>query len=202
MLDNIKKIILLENLFYNREVITREQAYKICGIERRSFFRYLNLLSEINIPIYYDKHVKGYRLSNKHLNKNINFTINETLLMVLGLRNLLKIDSDHFQNEINTLLKKIISSSHFNIEETLEPFDEQINTVKQSKNILDLIISLLIDLAIKNKYSMKVHYCNGKGNQEITIENPGLEFKNNWLLKDLAQPLHIPIDQIDYIKIL
>ena len=201
MLKNVKKIILLEKLLHNREFVTKKLASKLCGIKGRSFYRYINALSEINIPIYYDKSVHGYRLSNKHLN-NINFyTINELVTILLGLNNLHNSVNKDIKTEIEQLSRKIISNSKFNIEDSIEPLNKINNKENHSDKNTDVLIFLLIDIAIKNNYTLKVQYHKQDNSLITTIEQPLLEFNKNWWLKDRLQQNPISLDNIDYIKI-
>ncbi|MBK7143327.1 MAG: hypothetical protein IPH75_14730 [bacterium] len=50
-------------MFSHRRAVSLKMIRETCGIPRRTAFRYLNAISEANIPIYFDRERGGYCLA-------------------------------------------------------------------------------------------------------------------------------------------
>ena len=57
----LEKLFLLVNMLYTRRSVSVGTIMHDCSVSRRTVFRYIRTLSEANVPVYYDKDVRGYR---------------------------------------------------------------------------------------------------------------------------------------------
>lgn len=202
MVKNIKKILLFINLLYNRDFVTQKQVEDICQINKRTFYRYINSLSDIDIPIYYDPAVKGYRLSNKRTNLMPHFNLNETSLLLISLHRLMQSTNGEYTKQLKTITDKIVANSQIDIEETIESFQKVLDNQSSAKDIPDLINSFLINLSIEHLFPLQVQYQDNNDLLEKKIENPSLKFNNDWSLMDPDKDTLIPIDKITHVKLL
>ncbi len=197
--------MLFINLLNTREFITRKEVADICGIGTRSFYRYINLLSEINVPIFFDRTVKGYRLSTQISKQHQPETINEIIIQLISLIKYSKtIENIHFKVETDFLVKKIISLSTFSIDEVLNAYINQFSPNSYKTNEEDILKSILIDIAIANSFAIFVTYqkIDSEVENTIKVENPRLEYKEDWQLSDRLNTIILPLKTIKHVKIL
>ena len=202
MLKNVKKIILFINLLNSRDFITFSQANEVCGLSRRSFYRYIKLLTEINMPVHYDRKLRGYKLTNKINNKQMNFSTNEIILILVGLIKSLSRANDIYQEEINELILKLISTANFDIEKSIESLNHDIDQTTQNSDYTSLLNSLILEVSMNNNLQIKTFYKKANSILKAKINKPIIEFKNIWMLKDRENGTSIPMDSIQYLKLL
>jgi predicted DNA-binding transcriptional regulator YafY len=198
---NIKKALILINLLSNRDYVTLEQIQEHSGISRRTIFRYLNILSEIDIPIYYDKKVRGYRL-NSYLSKSYNELLpNEILLTLVSLSLLSSQLDEKYQNQIDSLISKLISNYNYSFERVMSLLKDGTYDFKRLENLKELVTTTLIEFSINNKFPLKITYKDQNEMIETLLKKPSIEFNKLWILKDKGENMIVPIDKIEFIKI-
>ena len=80
------RILRLVNLLQCRHCVSMEAIRDICGIPERTAYRYLNEISEANIPVYYDREIRAYRLTQSSI-RHVSFQpVNEALVAALGVK--------------------------------------------------------------------------------------------------------------------
>ncbi len=63
-MNKLQKIIRLLRLLQENNVVSLQKIVAICEISERTAYRYVKNLIDAGIPIFYDYHRGGYRLSN------------------------------------------------------------------------------------------------------------------------------------------
>lgn len=153
---------------------------EVCNISYRTALRYIRSISQANIPVYYDRDLKGYRLLTTDSNWVHDPTLNDLILILYALSLIKPSLNSHYQSEIDLLVRKIISEQGYKLEELLTSFDfdgESINDLfspsqKINKVLLRLAFSLGRDITLVTKTDGK--------DKEVTINNPRLWFKKHW----------------------
>lgn len=202
MLKNVKKILLLLNLFQTRDVVTRQEAQRICDIKERSLYRYVSALSEIDIPVYYDYKMKGYRLSEKIQPKKKLFNAQEIVYLITGLHALMQHVSPLYRDEMSYLVRKIISLANFNLDDFIpeesQSVDESFNQTVLGKELT----KSLIFLATTQHFPISITYELNQGEHHLEMKSPQILFDKEWYLTDHYDKVSIPIDKIYYIKLI
>lgn len=177
---NIQKIITMYNIILNRKSFTLKTITDLCDIPKRTVYRYLNQFSEANIPIYFDYNIKAYRLNWEFKQNLVNFTLDEKLLIIIGLKYLADSVNDIYENKIDKLILKLISSQEHKIEKYLKMINTYIPSMKYSGDNSNFISFLLLNAAIhENK---KIMVKNKTDNSTISIHNPAIQFNGEWHL--------------------
>jgi len=186
-MSSLQKKILLYDLIHNRRYVTLETIKSECQVSERTAYRYINKLLEANIPIQYDKKIGAYCLS-KEFKRNDNFNLDDSILILFGLRYLSKLVGSSYKKKIDALIKNFIIKQEYPLEELLESYNEYFENIDRSKKSSNLISSLIILSAIRFKKKINILLDNNSPHQIAKlIEKPAIFFKDNWSIKDMGQ---------------
>ncbi|PWB76080.1 hypothetical protein C3F09_01165 [candidate division GN15 bacterium] len=180
-MGQIARMLRLINLFCHRRVVTIEAIRDICGIPRRTAFRYLTTLSEENIPVYFDKELGGYRLAREDRLDLSDLEFHHAVLMVTCLRITRQHLNDSYRKEIDDLISKLIPAQ----KHSLEVLDPLISSADAPESDLpdhsaDVTSALISAAVLMGKKVEVTTISNGGGDQCATYENPGLLFQQEW----------------------
>lgn len=197
----LQKIILLINLLHNRDYVTMHDANTLCGIHERSFYRYVNTLSEIDIPIIYDKTIKGYRLTNNIVKRRIDFNVFEITLLTLSLQLFAQQTNEPYAGDLYKLFRKVITLANFPLESTFNKTEPTYSNTNEKKALSYYINYTLLEIASSNELSIDVLYTMNNEKIKLTITKPRIVFQQDWYVEDKVEPLRIPISAIEHISI-
>jgi predicted DNA-binding transcriptional regulator YafY len=182
-MNKLERLLLLINLLYHRKRVPLKTILEVCDISQRTAFRYIQTISAANIPIYYDKHLKGYTLAGKSAVWVNSLRDDEILLIVFALKHISRRVNLSYQKAINSLIKRLASLQTFKLEEFLIAINSAIDDNLNKPDISKVLTSLLIQLAIASGKDLRLTITDeGTGEKEIRINNPRLLFKNDWKL--------------------
>ena len=179
----IDRILLLISLLNNRRYVTLETIKQTCDIPERTIYRYLNTLSEANIPVYYDKNLRAYRLNTEHAASVDSLQINEALILVIALKVLGARVNGDYKQDIDALVQKIMVAQPFPVEDIIRSFKHQMETIPESGDFSSLVSSVLINGAIVCDRKVRVTTkSRGPKQEDIDIDRPSLRFQKSWHL--------------------
>lgn len=201
MSQTLQKIILLINLLHNRDYVTMHEANALCGIHERSFYRYVNALSEIDIPIVYDKNVKGYRLTNKIVKRRIDFNAYEITLITLSLHLFAQQMNKNYAKDIESLIKKVITLVNFPLEYMFERTSLTGTNMDEKKALSYFVNYTLLEIASSNELGIEIDYRNGGGKSNTGMTKPRIIFNHDWYVEDKIQLNRVLISTIEHISI-
>lgn len=201
MLKAIRNLQLLINLFHQREIVTLKEAVKLCNISERSFYRYINTLSETNIPIYYDYSKKGYRLSLRTKSKKIEYSSQEICYMLAALHQF-NSKTLMYKDDYIDLRNKIQSLATFNLDDLFSDLHENTFINRTDSKMDSYLTKAFIFLATTQGFPVLVKYTKNSQVETVKIENPSIEFKGTWSLIDKKFNISIPHKSIVYIRLL
>ena len=184
-MSKLDRILLLVNLLNHRQSATLETIKAACMIPERTAYRYLNVISEANIPVYFDRKHRAYRLNHQDRGSVDDLTVEESVLIVSGLKMLASRLNDEYKAEIEQLIGKVIVRQCFPIEEILKTFEHELDDLAGPPDCSNLITSILINAAILcDKKVSLVTSDNGSTKKCVEIKSPSLWFKKNWKLAE------------------
>ncbi len=198
-MSKLEKIVHLINILHNRRCVTLEKIQEICGISERTAFRYLNSISRANIPIYYDKTLRGYRVDPRDSHSIEDLSVSEAVMLLMALHVLSQKLDGGYAKDVERLKKRVFSRLAFPLEEVWKSFSSHSREVFQSDNVTDLLTSLLIHASVVNKRKLALVLADAdKNSRPIEIVNPSLTFKQEWRLKDSSSDDQeaIPVSKI------
>jgi len=204
-MTKVEKIVLLINLLHHRQYITIEEIQRVCGISIRTAYRYLNSISEVNIPVQYDKTVGGYRVDCRDSFDINELGVSDSVLISVALQVLSQKLDDAYRENVEALRRKIFSKLPIPLEELWESFGARVEEGLKKESVSDLITSLLIHTSVLHCRKLRLILSDEKqdGNA-IEIANPSLRFKQEWWLGDSMSDDHeaIPVSRVKKAVIL
>ncbi len=102
------RILQLINLLVSRDCVTLENIRKTCDIPTRTAYRYLNWISEANIPVYYDKDAEGYRLSRSPRTGLNDISAHDLVLLVTCLKVMSGHVNEEYRRDLEHVMTKIL----------------------------------------------------------------------------------------------
>ena len=188
-MKSFQKKILLYNLFHNRRVITIDTIKNVCNVSERTAYRYINQLSEINVPIYYDKELGGYCLNRDTEINDIN-DLDDIILIIVSLKSLFKLVNNSYKVKIDKLITTLLVKQKYSLEEIFQSFNVYFDNNHQTEDYSKLLTSLLLYSAMKFKKKINVTLNDENISDNIKfIENPDIIFENRWKISDHAKNL-------------
>lgn len=189
IMGKLKRVLRLINLLTHRQYVTLDTIKNACGIPERTAYRYLRDISEANFPVYFDRHNHAYRLDQPSGAKTDEFNAEETILMLVALKKLIRSLNDDYVHEAEALLKKLVVRQSLPLEEVIDAYRHQLDNLPDAEDYSQLISSMLISAAIRcnKKITITVNSSDAP-ERDIRIENPALHFKKNWQLVNARCP--------------
>jgi hypothetical protein len=181
------KLLQLVNLLYHRNCVTSETIQRVCDIPERTVYRYLNSLSESNIPVYFDKEAGGYKLVRQNLVSFNDLTLNDSLLLTTCLKIIQKHVNADYREKINDLLTKIVVRKQYPLEELNNEVDNGNGNGNDpfEPDFSSEINSVLIEAAIQlNKSIRAKKKVQDSDTTAIEFHEPTLIFSEDWKLVD------------------
>jgi predicted DNA-binding transcriptional regulator YafY len=176
-----------------------------CGIPERTVYRYLNTISEANIPVYFDKDAEAYRL-NTETNLAINdISFGESLLTIVALKVLAALVSEHYQRDIESLVTKLVVRQDSEVEAVLGPATDRLTSQLDSIDLTDELSSALIHAAVCCGRKIRLTRSDDPESEQRTgISSPSLHFRDTWRLTDrsLVDPSESTIDDVKKVEVL
>jgi predicted DNA-binding transcriptional regulator YafY len=102
------RILQLVNLLISRECVTLDNIRTICNIPNRTVYRYLNWISEADIPVYYDKETQAYRLSRSRKISLDEISTHEGVLLVTSLKAMSAHVNEEYRGDLERLMTKVL----------------------------------------------------------------------------------------------
>ncbi len=98
------RMLYILNLLRSRRNLNAAMLAQECGVTERSIYRDIASLSEVNVPIYYDR---GYKFASNNFLPPLNFTIEEYLTLKTALESSPLYKSGPGKKHIKSLRSKI-----------------------------------------------------------------------------------------------
>ncbi|MBD3401540.1 hypothetical protein GF420_01490 [candidate division GN15 bacterium] len=188
-MSKLDKLFLLINLLYSRRTVSLKTIQQVCQVPERTAYRYINTISEANIPVYYDRHSRTYQLNNRQELDIGSLDINEKVLVVVGLRLLAGQVGETYRNDIDRLAHKLFSRVDLPLEEIWQALTTVDNRGEDELEAPQLVALAKIYAAVLAQRSlMVVHGESGDNATEEQFESPAMQFRDEWRLVDHARP--------------
>ena len=186
-MSKIEKIIKLINLLSHRRFVTMETIMSTCDIPQRTAYRYLNTISEANIPVYYDKERHAYALNRNRTWLTASLELGDAMLVALALRLLKKHVNAAYQDDIEQLISQLLVQQPCPAEDVMDTFQGTIRESGDTEDYSPLVTSMLLHAAILCERRVRLTTNNGvKESREIDVESPRLLFRRKWHVVDAA----------------
>jgi predicted DNA-binding transcriptional regulator YafY len=199
-MGKLADLIKIVNLLSHRRHVTLSSITKTCNIAERTAYRYLNSISEANIPVYYDKERRCYSLTNYDGSALSDISTNDIVLCLVALVNLRREVGDTYGEAIDEMATKLVIRSDGRLEKAWDFIREAVTTNK------DVTVQEILSLAFAATaiaLECPVDIRTG-GDVRCRLNQPGLEFAGEWWVSDVAsdQPQRTRLRDVEAVDIL
>ncbi|HWR83156.1 MAG TPA: helix-turn-helix domain-containing protein [Candidatus Deferrimicrobium sp.] len=199
----IQKVLQLISLLSTRRSVSLQTIQDVLGFPRRTVFRYLTTLSEANIPVYYDKTVRAYRLAAPVHFPLDSLSLNETILVLCALKLLCRHVNPGYRSELDGLIKTIVTRHPLPMEDAVRSVEVPASPVS-SLDYSDFITSLRIQAAILFDRKLTVSKSADVADSDrIEVRRPSVLFRQDWCLSGDANNGNrpTPVEQIAKVDV-
>jgi predicted DNA-binding transcriptional regulator YafY len=184
-MNRIGKLIQIVNLLHNRRYVTSQQIQKLCNVSKRTVYRYLNAISEANIPIRFSQQAGGYVIDQRDSLLLNDLGPEDAVLLLLALKALKQKLQGPYCERIQSLVKKIFVRSSFPIERVWDIVDSRDLNTLSKKELSQFVSSQLVYTSILTNRQLKLLVLNEPhGERTIRISRPVLHFNHHWVVRD------------------
>ena len=199
-MNKICRLIQLINLLNTRHRVTLEGIRKACGIPERTAYRYLNTISEADVPVYFDKDAGSYRLNSRSgiLINDVSFS--EAILVLLALKCLRTVVNDHYGEDLDKLITKTVVRQEGEVESVLGPAAERLTNPLRGIDLSEELTSALIHAAVCCGREVRVT----TPGKRVEITQPGLLFNRDWQLvgRPSNEPTTPVVEEIKKVEVI
>ncbi len=203
-MEKLVRLVRLVNLLTHRKGVDLATIMKTCDVPRRTAFRYLNVVSEAGIPVYFDKHARQYRVNNAYSATIANLSQQELLYILLGLNILSTRVDDNYQDDLKNLVMKLCERQPIEIEKLTADAELEKELSEFLTNGSAWLTSKIIDFAVTLNQPLRVQVLDDSGaRQEFDIELPVMEFDYEWMIssaKDSTEHPPIPLSKVQRVS--
>ncbi|MBK7143306.1 MAG: hypothetical protein IPH75_14625 [bacterium] len=199
------RMLMILQLLSHRRVVSLETIKSVCKIPDRTAYRYLNAMSEANIPVYFDKVRGGYSLTapiDMHLD---DLSLQEIVLLVTSLRLVQDHVNSSYRAELNRLAEQLLARQPYSVDTVT---GEKSDGDHPNQPIPDFSAELSLALAqaaIAEGKKLSVHLSvpDGEGRSVVMIEEPRLQFDRSWGVTGIGEekPALARFEEIAQVKI-
>ena len=202
-MTKIENILILTNLLCNRQSVSVKTIMDRCKICKRTVYRYIQTLSEADIPVYFDKNLRGYRLLNKGWELPYKLNTDETLILLLSLNLLLSNVNDYYGPRIETIVKKILSKHSYELEKFYTDYSTNTGNKSNGQDISHLISSMIINYAVCSGKAIDL-ILNSDPDSKLRIRKPRMQISKEIYLSENYKGNNgsALLDDIDYVKLI
>jgi predicted DNA-binding transcriptional regulator YafY len=210
MMSKPDRLLILLHLLSHRRSVTLETIASVCGIPERTAYRYLNTLSEANIPVHFDRQLGGYCLTFSTEIQFDELDLQEISLLVSCLLLLVRHVNRKYQIEIGRLVEKIISRQSFALETAhgIPRILNEVSTAKPLRPDYSGALSMqLVQSAIHARRAVQLTLEDAKDptgdDEQLEFGAPRLLFDRKWIVSDdhASSPAMADLSRITHVGI-
>jgi predicted DNA-binding transcriptional regulator YafY len=198
----IEKILELISLLNRRPVVKMADILTTCSIPRRTAFRYLNDISEANIPVYYDRELHAYRLTRSGTVTFDSLTKPELILLIAGMHMISPRLGGGYGNQLDELKRKLSKFLSSDAIQTLAALSGTTSRTAEADSTRSLTFTLCALAAIE-QFPITIRYVDSTSGTEAAwnVERPSIIFSDGWRVADVIsmQPKSVDIDSITHV---
>lgn len=177
--DRMLKIL---QLLSHRRVVSLETIMSSCRIPERTAYRYLNAISDANIPVFYDRERGGYTLTGPIDLRLDDLTLQEIVLLVTSLRLVQQQVNADYRVEFDSLISRVISRQRYALEAFASDLSEGDRLSQDAPDLSADISFALVQAAIAEGRTLTIYTEHGEdhGQGQVTVDEPRLLFDGGW----------------------
>jgi len=177
------RILSLLSLLSYRRSVPLETIKHTLGICDRTAYRYLNELSEANIPLFHDRSAGGYRLIRTQDVALPTFSDNELIVLTTALMLARRHLNSCYRAMLDALASKLCIRQRLPLERIVETHRETTPDNVVQPNYSADVTAAIFGFAVAENRDMKVVTSDTKEIQRtLSVRNPSMIFRQSWHL--------------------
>lgn len=183
------RLLRLVALLSNRRSVSFKTMQQVAEVPERTLYRYLTHLSEANVPVFYDRQTRGYRLAGAvgHASEALNF--NDLILTTVALSVFRKQVNQPYGELVDDLIRKITANSSLPLEEVLQTIDSSAVQNTSDIDFSEILSRVIVSAAIScNRSLVATRYSKASMPDKVVIPKATISYDTEWLLNDLEKP--------------
>ena len=194
-MTRLSRILSLLSLLSNRRSVPLETISRTLGTTDRTAYRYLNELSEANIPLFHDKSAGGYRLIRTPDVALPTFSENELIVLTTALMLARRHLNSGYRSTLDALALKLCIRQRLPLERIVETHRETTPDDVVQPDYSSEITAAIFGFAVAENRDMKVVTSDTKEIQRtLSVRNPGMIFRQSWHLTGDGTSGHEDVD--------
>ncbi len=184
-MSKISNILRLINLLNNRQGVTLNHMSQYLSVSHRTIYRYLNILSEANIPVYFDKDSNTHRLTSRLTIRFDDTGVGDITLIVFSLHFLSLMVNQKYNSQIKELIQRTIIRQQHPLESILASIERIVVSTSVTQDLSAALSQALLMAALRCQRRVRVTAPAATGpassRQEVDVS---LLFKDEWNIVD------------------
>ncbi len=155
-----------------------------CGLPERSAYRYINRLSEANVPIHYDREARLYRLAGGSAFRPDLFESQEAFLLLLAIRVLRAVAGHGYRGILSEIERKLICCAEQPLEKVLPIVESRLKRLDLDADLSEFLTATLVSAAVELHCCLEVERHDAESGGRMKFENPSLIFDKDWKVQE------------------
>ncbi|MEK7774835.1 MAG: HTH domain-containing protein [Candidatus Zixiibacteriota bacterium] len=177
------RILSLLSLLSHRRDVSLDVIEQTIGVPRRTAYRYLNSLSEANVPLYFDKNTGGYRLTRALDIAPPAFTDNEVIVLTAVLMVTRQHLNPIYRTTLDSLAAKLCVRRSLPLERIVETHREMTQVHAIDPDFSAEITTAVLQVAVSKEWNVELVRAGSPRSQKVvSLSNPRLTFNRYWRL--------------------
>lgn len=202
MSSRIVKALRVLDLLRNRRTVSRDSLIRETGATERTVYRLLRLLSEADVPVYYDPQTQGYKLASASPKAPLELTLQEFTLVLFAIDLLSEVVGQSYRMILSAMRDRLLSGHPYNLDCIFR--DSASSTVADRAGNIDAsLTSVLISAAVESSRGIEVVVDGGDGVvRRSSVAEPSLVYRSpEWLIADKCTLEVIPLSSVRAVQI-
>jgi predicted DNA-binding transcriptional regulator YafY len=180
------RVFQLIQLLNQRSVVTLDTIMRICQIPERTAYRYLNTISEANIPVYYDKELRGYCLTRRSALRIDDLSSQDSVMLVACLQLVLRHLNTHYASMASAITQKVTTRQPVVSEDLARALGAQDNSSQLGPDYSAELSLAIIQWAasLKKSITLGVFSEDRESIKDVIVQEPRLIYSHGWAIED------------------
>jgi predicted DNA-binding transcriptional regulator YafY len=199
------RILQLVNLLVSRECVTLDNIRSTCHIPTRTVYRYLNWISEAEIPVYFDRDVQAYRLTRSRRISMDDFTLHDAVLLVTCLKTMSSHVNEEYRADLDRLVTKVLVRQEVSLEGEFVHALGLASGAQHEPDYSETVATALVTAAVAAGRSVQLSTMGEDGQSKTEeISEPRLTFAGSWGISngDPSDDRESKLDSVSKVTIL
>jgi predicted DNA-binding transcriptional regulator YafY len=186
-MTRLNRILSILSLLNHRRSVSLRTISRTIGTTDRTAYRYLNELSEANVPLFHDRSAGGYRLTRPLDVALPTFSDNEMIVLTTALMLTRRHLNSDYRTTLDSVVSKLSIRQRLPLERIVETHRETTPVEVAHPDYSSEFTTAIFGFAVAEKRGMKVVTSDPKETQRtLSVRSPSMVFRQSWHLSGIG----------------